>query len=470
MGQDIKRQKTFLINEFKEYSYCDKKMFHATGGEYEIPFPTEKTEGPHNLESCHKCKEHHKLLIEEITIKFEKFPNCCDFHQNLNNLNLFKKEDFKNIPQVTANKIMFSYHHIINNLENEDWYVDIANYLEYTVESYGSFPPNYGEPFYLGNFYNCLLHLLNNIENKITSDKISNIEVKTRINKIRYLLTTVEVEINEENSTDINLLLSTYNDWFKIFPFDLPYFKHLKEKFKNIIPIHTGRKKYNKYSNTTKYETHNKNSLTVALLQITKNILTSINGAVLFEKGLLSDGEKIAIDLILTNRKMEIYELSQMQNTTKVEYIKILKKWFRTEKKFISEITPLLNKQIYTPKESIEKTANEIFINNLHKYKFETLEKVISVNKNELLSNIFSNSLPYKIAYLEFLGFIDYLFKQYCNNNIELHKLLAEILSTNERAIRGNINAMKNTKSYDRKRYTAYQHIEKVKEHYLALK
>lgn len=468
MKNQINRHKTFLINEFKEYSYCDKKMIQATGGEYEIPFATQKTDGKHSLESCENCRGHYDLLVSELTTKFDKFPNCCDFHKNLNNLDFFKKEDYVDFANITANKILFCYHHIINNLDNEDWFNDIKDYLEYTIESYGSLPAGYGEPLELSNFYRCLLHLINGIENKVSSEVISKVEIKTRMNRVKYLLSPIENDV-EENTTDLNLLWSTYDDWYKIFPFDLPYFKHLKDKFKNIVPLHTGRQKTNRYSKVTTYEVHTKNSLTVALLQITKNIITSINGATLFEKGQLNNAEKIKLDLILNNRKLELYELSKMQNNSKTEYIKILKKWFKSEKNFIEEIAPFTNKQI-EPKAKYEPTKAQILENKLNQYNFDSLDKVTENNKTSLINKIANSDLPMQIAYLDYLGFINHLNNNHSSSGVALHKLIADILKTTERAVRGNINGIRNIKSTDRKRYTAYQHQENVEKHYATLK
>ncbi|MCF6358715.1 MAG: hypothetical protein L3J54_13015, partial [Draconibacterium sp.] len=72
--------------------------------------------------------------------------------------------------------------------------------------------------------------------------------------------------------------------------------------------------------------------------------MKNINGATRYEKGLLNDTEKIAIDLEVQNRKLELLELSAMPNTKKTEYIKVLKIWFKGEKRFINKITPLLKK------------------------------------------------------------------------------------------------------------------------------
>src|SRR5690606_31098669 len=75
----------------------------------------------------------------------------------------------------------------------------------------------------------------------------------------------------------------------------------------------------------------------------TKDIITSVNGLKLYEKGLISDAGKHSMALIVSNSNLELYELSSMANNSKADYIRILKKWFFQEKIFISEIIPFLN-------------------------------------------------------------------------------------------------------------------------------
>ena len=340
----MKRNKLFLINDLKKHSYSFLKnpVFEAQGSEYEVPFATEPTEGNHSLESCENCRKHRLELIVDFKERLKEFPNCCDYHKNLSNKYFFDKKDYKNIDTITANKIMYSYHHILNNLDNDDWYNNIITYLNYNIESFGKVPIDCGEPFQLSNFYSCLLLLLSNIEKEINSDEISLVEVRTRMNKIKKLIDIDNKPLKEQNTTDLNILLSKYDEWFKAFPFDLPYFTPLKEHFKNLIPLHTGITRDNKYLGITEHEAHTKESLTVFLLQTTQNILTNINGATLYETGYLNNTEKIAIDLAVQNRKLELLELSKMPNTKKQEYIKVLKRWFKQEKKFIGDITPLL--------------------------------------------------------------------------------------------------------------------------------
>jgi len=106
--------------------------------------------------------------------------------------------------------------------------------------------------------------------------------------------------------------------------------------------------------------------------------------------------------------------------------------------------------------------------NNLNKYNFNDLEKVKNKNENQIIDLIQKNQIPFQIAFLDYLGFIKNLRNNFCESvtQKELHKLLAKILDTNERAIKGNINGLRSEKSTDRKRYTAYLHTEKVEKIY----
>ena len=367
----MKRNKLFLINEFKEYKYSflKSRIVQAKGSKYEVPFVTEPTKGSHSLESCENCRKQRSLIIEDVNKKIKKFPNCCDYHKKLNNKDFFNKNDFNGIAEMIANKVMYSYHHIINNIDNEDWYNDIIAYLNYNVESFGKMPLGCGEPLQLGNFYRYLLIQLKSIEKEISSEKISLVEIKTRINKVKKLIDIDNEPLEEKSNIDLNLLLSKYDEWFKVFPFDLPYFKHLEIKYRKLIPLHTGRTRYNKYLDITEHESHTKESLTVFLLQTTENILKNINGATLHEKGLLNNPEKIAIDLVVQNRKLELLKLSVMPNAKKTDYIKVLKDWFKGEKKFIKDITPLL--EALPPKQEVKESNKEDESNNVIKSTIE---------------------------------------------------------------------------------------------------
>lgn len=116
------------------------------------------------------------------------------------------------------------------------------------------------------------------------------------------------------------------------------------------------------------------------------------------------------------------------------------------------------------------KSKQEKILPKLNQYKFNELEKVKHLDINNLTLHIFDKSLPYQIAYLYHLGFIDSVFENYCKTQVDMQKVLSKILDTDIRSIRGNINGLRNKNSNDRKRYTAHLHTDKVIKHYQLLK
>lgn len=336
------RKVNFYVNNEQKTSYLGRDYLQYDFRIYEVPFPIIQTEGEHNLKSCDGCKKSHQGLLEHVKGMLKDFPDCCKFHKGLNDLKEFKKSDFKGVDKQVADKIFFVYHHIINHLESEDWYVNITDYIEYAQESFGKMPKDCGEPFQYSRFITTLQDLLEGFSNEY-SGELDLVLAKTRVNKIKgFLIPLNEKNINED--FDLNVLLGTYEKWYNLFPFDLSYFEHLQQKFKNIIPIQKGTGHYNKYLKNTKIEVHTKESLSVVLLEITHNILQSINGLVLLEKGELNNADKIALELLKENRKLELKELSLLPNQSKQDFIKVLKSWFKGEKTFIRELKPILER------------------------------------------------------------------------------------------------------------------------------
>ena len=338
----MQRHKTFYIDKINEIEYCESKIMYLSGSEFEIPFPVERTETDHTLENCETCADHHQSLISEFQAKLDKFPNCCTDHNNLLQLKEFAVGNFSEVPKWSADKIMFSYHHFLHWIDKDEWYEEITQFFNYCIESYGSFPSKCGEPLEFGNYFACLLHNIKHNRGKLKSDEIDKKIVQERLEKIISYLESFN-DIRENIDTDINLLLAKYNEWYKLFPFDLDYFKPLKKQFQITLPIFQGRKKYNKYLGVVSREIHTKESLAEVLIETTKNILSQINGLTLYEEGRLNNAEKIELDLIVEKRRLELKEIMLITNKTSKIYIRTLKAWLRSEKKFIKEIAPLLS-------------------------------------------------------------------------------------------------------------------------------
>ena len=364
----MQRNKTFLVNEIKEYQYCGGVAFQFNGGEYEVPFKVEKTKTKHDLSNCPNCNSLHKELVDQFKKKLENFPNCCKPHQRLNTLSLFNKDDFSSVPEWSADKILFAYHHFIEYIDSDDWYSEITHYIEYCIESFGKIPDNYGIPLNLDRFLDLLPKLIEGNYETITSSSIPKVELKRRTQKILNFINSY-FEIDEQKNTNINILLAKYDEWFKIFPFELSYFKELKERFRYTLPLFKERKHYNKYLGISVYETHSTESLTEFLIQTTQLIIAEINGLSLYQKGKLTEPKKIQLELIIENRKIELSEIGSIDKSTRGGYIKALKEWFKTEKKFIKEITPLLPKNCATQSQSNKLPIREIALKLVYERK-----------------------------------------------------------------------------------------------------
>ncbi len=399
------RHKIFYINKVKEIEFCDTKVLSITGGEFEIPFPVKPTKTDHNLENCDSCMSHHNLLISEFQEKVDKFPNCCEHHKKLFQLPEFAIGNYSDVPKWSADKIMFSYHHFMHWIDKEEWYNEITQYFYYCIVSYGSFPYKFGEPLEQGNYFSCIIHLIKENKNALNSDVVNKTVLQERIIKIISYLESF-FDDNKTVKKDINILLSKYNEWYKIFPFDLDYFKTLKKKFQMTLPIFNGRKKYNKYLGTVSREIHTKESLTEVLIDTTKNIISNINTLTLYENGKLNDTDKIRLELILEKRKLELTTITLIPNKTNKIYIKTLKKWLVSEKKFIEDIKPFI---VNIPKENKEKRYSQrqvaiayflkgILINE-DNY-LELLEKHTSTKSKKILQKrIYRNSDLTKLSF-----------------------------------------------------------------------
>lgn len=369
-------------SNFRKFNFCGNLFVAFEESEYRPPFSIEKTKGDHTLESCNDCRELHKKVFTEVKGYFSKFPNCCEYHKKLPELKEYESFHFVNTPREIADKIIFSHHHIINNIENDNWKTEIFDYLDYVIESLGAMPLGYGSPYQITNY----ITILNNIsikENKIVLKFISKKEYKKRMSFIHKKLNSI-LSPNDDVYKAIGLLLKTYEDWYNLFPFELDYFKHLEKKFQNVLPLHQ-KPTYNKYLKKDKKQYHTLETLSSELVSITKQILKTINGKVLFDKGELNNTKNIELDLVLTNRELQLDDLEEMPNKNKTEYIKVLKKWMKEEKEFISDITPFLKLQGAKTKE--EETKPSITQLILH-YIYLQEAKIIPFFENHPMGKI----------------------------------------------------------------------------------
>lgn len=336
----INRHTTFFVKDLKPIEFCGKPVIWQMdiNGAFEKPIETHPTEGEHNFNTCEGCQKTLKELIKRLTEKFEgshkdgakPFPFCCTHHSELTKLKEFNRADFVGVPEMVARKIIYTNSHIKNNHQSETYYKDITDYIDYTVESFGQMPST--EPLYLSDYFLYITDLLE--QNKEVE--------KGRKNRLLEFLKAYRTP-TETPKTDFNILLETYQKWLKVFPFEISFFATLKPHFEKQLPILNGKPETNKYSGIAKVKMHTKGSLIDVLLNLTNNLLTQINTTTLYEKGLLTEPQKIKLELVLNERKMKLKQ--GYVNSSKDEeqrYRKILKEWFADEKRFIDEVTPIV--------------------------------------------------------------------------------------------------------------------------------
>lgn len=330
--------------EIEPLNFCGKTigwMLHSKDGMFTPPVAMQPIEGEHNLNTCEGCNKQLTELSKRFTLWIEgkhkvgakPFPYCCKWHEQLLNVKEFNRAYFNGVPEMSAKKVVYTNQLIINKHNTENWYKVITDYIEITVESFGQMPTGCGAPVFLSDYFFYVTDLLKRNE-EIKAEK------KTRLLEF---LNTYQTP-NESPKTDFNILLSTYQKWLKEFPFELnSYFGNLKQHFEKQLPILNGKPEVNIYSGLAKAKMHTKSSLIEALINLTNSLLTQINGVTLYEKGLITDANKIKLELVINSRKLKLKQGYKNSSPNEEQrYRKILKEWFNDEKKFIDEIAPLL--------------------------------------------------------------------------------------------------------------------------------
>ncbi|MFZ4725039.1 MAG: hypothetical protein ACOYMD_06295 [Paludibacter sp.] len=354
---------------------------------YILPFEIEPTKGKSDFNTSEETLE----CLSDLTIRLRKlfdgnsespgFPYWNQYHSKLVELPDFNLNDFIKTPEMTAKKVIYSLQHIDNNLNSEDWFNEITQYIDFVIDSFGRFPYGFGMGVFYEDFIRNMIVYLNLFVDMPEEKKIKLKE---------YFAGYLELE----NQTDLNLLYDVYQKWLNIFPFDLnSYFGELKEYFSGGVPVFDGGFVRNKYSGALEVSIHNNDSLIVFLLNITNELLTKINGVVLYENGLITDTNKLKVELVINNRKLELkFGYNIDSNSDQEKFRVMIEKWFEDEKRFIDEITPYIKKSESIKGDEINKKEIDLSgfkYNNSHiaLIFFYTGKSINSKNANSILDN-----------------------------------------------------------------------------------
>jgi hypothetical protein len=146
--------------------------------------------------------------------------------------------------------------------------------------------------------------------------------------------------------------------------------------------------------------------------------------------------------------------------------------WYRSQQttQFALPTVEKLNELPFTPSgatDSLEKIPkhDEQFRDELYRHDFEGFCNGKKLNAIKIFNLLKANKLPYRIALLDIIGYLDFLKNQFANQRSnKLYKILEKILSADERKIKGNKLVLNPKSTENRKTYTAHLHLDKVKE------
>jgi len=301
-------------------------------------------------ENFPNCCNYHKNELKNVEDWFEEFPNCCDTHKALLNKKWFNKDKYLHVPIKILNQFQYTTNFINNKIDDDDWFKEITDYIDYTYQSFGT--PAIG----LDRFYFILI-------NWIKQQKGN----KKNLNRIKRLIVFLESKNDvKNNKTDLNKLYATFQRWLASLP-NLPFFKNYKLRLKNKFPLKDilHSPEYNKYTGLTKFKCKTHNELLELLIQTTRQLLLSINTSELLKNNHISSIEKHQIDIANGQHIIKQNQLLVEYSKTEIKYVKIIKKWLKNEKEYLNEIKEVFSSNTYLKSEKFtleENFENSVFI------------------------------------------------------------------------------------------------------------
>lgn len=222
--------KIFCVSAMEEKEVpCGDRLFRYYEGEIlRTPFPLLPMPPiVHDFRTCTGCQQNRIRIIESLKKRYERFPNCCEWHKNLNKLSFFNKNDYKNAHIQCADSIIFCYDYILNHQNDYNWRNNIEVYLQLAIFRFGCMPSGYGSALFLDTFNDKLRVLVDHCH-----------EIKSEVKHfVSFILNKYLFPLQTDKVDPIEQLLKIYNNWLETFPFEFPEFQNLKIEFANQSPL-----------------------------------------------------------------------------------------------------------------------------------------------------------------------------------------------------------------------------------------
>lgn len=255
---------------------------------------------------------------------YDEFPNCCAAHIELSeNILNFSKGEYSFIPTQVVNNLKFYLHCLHTFLDDDNWYEEIIEYLEYLLDSLGM--PNLG-----GHIFKQAL----NIVTETFEFEDRNFTDDQRLAILEYL----EPKEIVDDSTDIEVLYHSFERWLSVLP-EFGKFKDIKTRLKGKLPMNVfiSEWKYNRYNGKVLSRYKSKEKLVDDLTSLTNQLLSEID-----EHGVISR-ERQSYDINQAakerlNIKQKIL-LNSQEDSNEISYLSILQQWLENEIEYYQTIT-----------------------------------------------------------------------------------------------------------------------------------
>jgi hypothetical protein len=321
------------------YQYIEIPGEDLTLEQFNIPAPPDFI-APDDFPNC--CG-YHSGVVKQTEEYLNIFPLCCEMHTKWAKKFNRNSTQYQFLKEKIVNQLAYIEHHIEKMIKEEFWYDDITDYIDWHYSSFGN--PPVGTSVFLGN----LEHNIKQNKNIPANKKKMLLDFIASYSKVK------EVKSKEEKS-NFGLLVSTYQKWYSTFPFELTFFKNIAEPLKN-LPIMKEAPKVNRYSGIAKLKLHTESSLIESLNKFTTNIFKNLDTAKLVKDGIITEFDKVEIELINQKHDVSKKQLFEKYNKNEIKYVNLIKKWLEIEKDYFSNLRNMGKKALPPPKKDKPKKS-----------------------------------------------------------------------------------------------------------------
>lgn len=324
-----------------KYSTLSKvgPMFKVEGGIIFLhPFKSRPLKGYHSEKAFQNSDLFLKTISESAHQWFQKFPECCDIHNQLSEMGDFDKKKLDFIPSQILNNVKYFGYALETFIDLEGGMDEIKDYLDYLIESFGK--PSVGGHIFEGN----IKHFIENgslTDKEFTDDQ--------RLELLQHLEPKKPpIDIEER---DIESLYIIFQNWIDAIP-NIGKFEEFKNRFTGKVPMNlfVVEPKTNKYSGTTLFKTRSKSELLELLVNLTNETLKISKSEIKKEN---YNKNKV---ILIAEERLRIKQniiLNKSNSELESNYLDLLENWLSMVIEFyqvISQVIQESNNEILSSK------------------------------------------------------------------------------------------------------------------------